>query len=482
VQFEKRYRGYDGAPARWVLANVSLLKDAGQPVCHVYQIHDLTDRKQMEHELQRMAYFDPLTGLANRSRLSQDLDRLLADARRRRHRLAVLFLDLDRFKSINDTLGHDAGDVLLRAVADRLRQVLRDSDCIARLGGDEFVVVLPDIEDTAAVVAVTEKIRLRVGGPVSVGGKNLVVTPSIGVSIYPEDGQDSPALLRCADSALYAAKGQGRNRVHFFHTELGRAANARLDLETGLRDAIAMRELRIVLQPIVRLGDGQAVGAEALVRWHRGTQVVPPMDFIPIAEEIGLIVPIGAWVLQEACAAAARWPRPGILHVNVSPSQFREDSLADDIDRILRDTGLAPSSLCLEITESTMLQTTEGQLERLARLRATGVSLSVDDYGTGYSSLAYLKRYAPRSLKIDRYFVQDLEQDASSRAIVSATIAMAHDLGIEVVAEGVETEGQRRILIAEHCDFGQGYMFGKPVPPEAVTPLSTTERAADADL
>lgn len=472
VQFEKRYLC---APkgVRWVLASVSLLQERRQAVCYVYQIHDLTERKSMQYELERMAYFDPLTGLSNRAHLRQELERQIADARRHRGQFAVLFIDLDRFKSINDTLGHEAGDELLRGIGERLRTTVRETDCVARLGGDEFVIALTEVRDSGQVMTVTEKIRLAVAQPMEIASRSLVVTPSIGVSMYPDDGADASSLLRNADSALYAAKAEGRNRVHFFKAELGRLADERLDLEAALRRAVAENALFLEYQPIVRLADTTIVSVEALVRWRRDAEIVSPAKFIPIAEETGLIVPLGEWVLREACRAAVHWPTL-VLHVNCSPRQFREDTLPDAVGRALDGSGFPAERLCLEITENTMLQTSEAQIERIARLQALGISLSIDDYGTGYSSLSYIKRYAPESLKIDRYFVSDLGADASSAAIVSATIAMAHDLGLEVVAEGIETEAQRTLLLAEHCDNGQGFLFSRPVSAEAVTELLRT--------
>ena len=469
VQFEKRYHC---APkgVRWVLASVSLLQEHGQAICYVYQIHDLTERKSMQYELERMAYFDPLTGLSNRAHLRQELERQIAEARRHGHQFAVLFIDLDRFKSINDTLGHEAGDELLRGIGERLRTTVRETDCVARLGGDEFVIALTDVHDASQVKAVTEKIRLAVGQPMELAGRSLVVTPSIGVSLYPDDGADTSTLLRNADSALYAAKAEGRNRVHFFKAELGRLADERLDLEAALRRAITENELFLEYQPIVRLADRVIVGVEALVRWRRDGAIVSPAKFIPIAEETGLIVPLGDWVLREACRAGVQWPSL-LLHVNCSPRQFREDTLPDAVGGALDASGFPARRLCLEITENTMLQTSDAQIERIARLQALGISLSIDDYGTGYSSLSYIKRYAPGSLKIDRFFVSDLDADASSAAIVSATIAMAHDLGLEVVAEGIETETQRALLEAEHCDHGQGFLFSRPVSAEAIAEL-----------
>ena len=473
VQFEKRYLRGDSPEPCSVVASVSLLRQDGEPVCYAYQVHDLTEHNYLQLQLEHMAYSDSLTGLSNRAHLRSQLEGLLAVARRHQQKVALLYLDLDRFKSINDTLGHETGDELLKVIARRLRATLRDSDCIARLGGDEFVVAIADLDDAASAAAVTEKIRGAIARPIRLAGKELVVTPSIGVSFYPDDGADPSTLLRCADSALYAAKAEGRNRVHFFRPELGRQADARLDMEAVLRHALHESELFeetlfLEFQPIVRLADGAVTAVEALVRCRREGNTINPAEFIPIAEETGLIVPLGAWVLHEACRAAASWPAEIAVHVNCSPRQFREHDLPETVRAALETSGIAPARLCLEMTENVMLQSDAGQLERIEALRALGVTLSIDDYGTGYSSLAYLKRYAPRSLKIDRFFVQDVNTDAASGAIVSATIAMAHDLGVQIVAEGIETEAQQALLQAERCDFGQGFLFSRPVGAEAI--------------
>ena len=298
----------------------------------------------------------------------------------------------------------------------------------------------------------------------------------MGVSFYPDDGADTQMLFRCADNALFSAKADGRNRVHFFRTELGQQASERLDLETALHGALAHDELSVEYQPIVRLSDGVIVAVEALVRWRRQGEAIPPPKFIPVAEETGLILPIGARVLQQAANAAAAWEQPIIVNVNCSARQFREPGFEEMVVQVLESSGLEASRLCLELTEDVMLQRSDQQIELLRRLRDRGVTLSIDDYGTGYSSLAYLKQYAPRSLKIDRYFVNDVVSDASSAAIISATIAMAHDLGLEIIAEGVETAEQAARLLAEGCDFAQGFYFCRPQPNDKFTEILRTGR------
>ncbi len=471
VQFEKRYLHHHGQAIICTLASVSLLRKQGEPLCYLYQLYDLSERKEAEYQLTQLAYYDPLTGLANRTRLREELGRMLAAAHRHHEPLAVAMIDLDRFKQINDSLGHEAGDELLKTVADRLKSVLRETDCAARLGGDEFVLVLPEVKHTGNIVTVLEKVRVAVSKPIWLGAQEVVVTPSIGVSLYPADGEDPQILLRNADSALFAAKAEGRNRAHFFRSELAKQAAERLELEAALRQALDQRKLYLEYQPILRLDDGTLTAFEALLRWRRDGGTVAPTAFISIAEETGLILPIGAWVLQETCGAAAAWPAPLAVHVNASAQQFREDGFADTVAGALKASGLLPHRLCLELTESVLLQESGRQMERLARLAALGIRLSIDDYGTGYSSLSYIKRYAPQSLKIDALFVRDLENDSNSAAIVSATIAMAHALGLEVVAEGVETGAQAARLRNCECDMAQGHYFSRPVAADEVAAL-----------
>ena len=471
VQFEKRYLHREKGRVIWSLTNISLLYEGGYPVCFLYQIFDLTQRKESEYALARLAYFDTLTGLANRSRLRDELDRLLAFARRHRQSFAVVFMDLDRFKDINDGLGHEAGDDLLKTVAERLAECLRETDCVARMGGDEFVILLDDIRDGARIVQILEKMRLSISEPIIIAGRELNVTASMGISTFPNDGEDAQTLLRHADSALYAAKAEGRNRFHFFRPELAQRADKRLSLQSALRQALEREEFEVYYQPITSLADGTIHGFEALLRWRHNGEMVPPATFIPVAEETGLIEAIGAWVLNESCRFAATWPTPCFLSVNCSAHQFRENAFTEELAEAIKKSGLEASRLCLEITESVMMGGGEEQLRRLTNIRDVGVSLSIDDYGTGYSSLAYIKGFGARSLKIDSLFVRDLGVDANDAAIVSATTVMAHSLGLQVVAEGVETEAQIRMLRDYGCDLAQGYYFSRPVPKEQVLEL-----------
>jgi diguanylate cyclase (GGDEF)-like protein/PAS domain S-box-containing protein len=469
AQLEKRYKDRAGKRTLWALANISLLREGDAPVCYLYQIHDLTERKDAEYRLAKLAYDDLLTGLRNRAGLRDDMDHLIIEARRRREQLAVVFLDLDRFKQINDSLGHEAGDDLLRIVARRLRAVLREEDSLARLGGDEFVLVLPELRGMDSVTRVMEKVRAAVSKPIRVLSREVVVTPSIGISLFPVDGNDANSLLRCADSALYLAKAEGRNRAVFFKPELTRQANERLAMESALRKALARHEFYLEYQPIVSLHDNTILGFEALLRWNRAGVVVGPAEFIPVAEDAGLIERIGEWVLGEACRFAASWPVPAIISVNCSARQFREDKFVDIVNATLREHAFAPERLWLELTEGMLLKGDELQLARLRSLRALGVQLAVDDYGVGYSSLSYLKNYAPDGLKIDSMFISDIAHDRNSAAIVRATVAMGHGLGIKVVAEGVETREQAEQLRLLDCDLVQGYLYATPLAAVDVT-------------
>ena len=466
MQYELRYQYKDTRHTIWILASVSVLKENDEPTCYLYQIYDLTERKQTEYQLTQMAFYDALTGLANRSHMRDELERGIVLARRHNQKFAVVFMDLDRFKNINDSLGHEAGDELLKIVSQRLEQTLRESDCIARIGGDEFVLLLQNVQTAAGVVSVLEKLRNEIIRPMMLAGNEVFISPSMGISMFPDDGEDAATLLRNADSAMFAAKAEGRNRFHFFRPELAEQADDRLGMESALRRAQARAEFELHYQPIVRIDDGTIEGFETLLRWRRDGRLVAAGEFIPVAEEIGLIQGLGEWVLREACRFAATWPQPFTIHINCSAHQLKEETFTDTVAGALKDTGIDPGRVCLEITESVLMQHSETQLSRLARLKTLGIVMSIDDYGTGYSSLAYLKLFAPQSLKIDRFFVKDLGEDPNDAAIVSATIAMAHNLGIGVIAEGVEEDIQLSYLRNYGCDAVQGYMYSRPVPAE----------------
>jgi len=424
-------------------------------------------------ELTRMAFHDALTRLPNRALLLDRLEQALLRGTRRGRPVAILFVDLDNFKLVNDSLGHEAGDRLLRAVAERLHGTMRAEDTLARFGGDEFVVLLEDPADAAEALDVADRLAAALRAPIDVEGRSMVVEASIGVALSGP-GREHPAdLLRDADLALYRAKTSGRARSALFEPELATAAVRRLDLENDLRGALNRQEFCLYYQPIVQLSSGQLVGWEALIRWqHPVRGLVPPVEFIPIAEETGLIGPIGHWVLEEACRQARLWQdRPGAppltMSVNLSGRQFQRPSLVEDIRRVLATTGLSPHGLKLEITESVVMQDVVGASATLADLAGLGVRIAIDDFGTGYSSLAYLKQFPIETLKIDRSFVNGIVEDSQDVAIVRSVIALAKTLNLTVTAEGIETPGQQIRLRDLGCDLGQGYLFGRPAPAAA---------------
>jgi diguanylate cyclase (GGDEF)-like protein/PAS domain S-box-containing protein len=452
------------------------LSRAEQPPLFVAIVQDISERKRAEERLSYLAYYDTLTGLPNRALLHESLRRSLAEADRHGRSVAVMMLDLDRFKIINDTLGHAVGDGLLKTAGERLAGAVRPGDTVARLGGDEFALVLADVANTDDVAHVVRKILARFGEPVHVAGHELHVTPSIGITLYPVDGGDIDDLLRNADTAMYKAKERGRNNFQFFTAELNRRAERRLALENALHHALERGELFLDYQPQVALAGGRIVGCEALLRWrHPGLGLVPPLDFISVAEDTGLILPIGEWVLREACRALAAWQAAGHrdmrVAVNVSARQLHLQDFHEVVRRILAETGVAAPALEIEITEGFLLRDAEETLGLLRELGAHGVRFAIDDFGTGYSSLAYLKRLPLDTLKVDRTFVRDIAADPDDAAIVRAVIAMARSLEMEVIAEGVESAEQEEFLRAHGCHGAQGYRFGAPVAEEEIAVL-----------
>jgi diguanylate cyclase (GGDEF)-like protein/PAS domain S-box-containing protein len=440
------------------------------------QVAQYLQRMQAEEALRFVATHDALTDLPNRVMFGQRLEHAIKQAKRHRRRLAVLFIDLDRFKVINDTLGHEVGDTLLRDVARRLLQGLRASDTVARLGGDEFVVLLEEVPAPKFVAGVAQKLIEGLSQAFALGGKEYHVTASIGVSTYPDDAQSAAELLKNADIAMYRAKEQGRNTFQFYAAEHNIHTVERLSLESSLRRALERGQLVLHYQPQVQLANGRITGMEALVRWrHPELGLVPPGSFIPIAEETGLIVPIGQWVLHEACATQRAWREAGLgrlrMSVNLSPRQFLHEGLASDIEKIVRSGAADPALLELEITEGMVMQDPERAVTVLRALRSIGVRVAIDDFGTGHSSLAYLKRFPVDNLKIDRSFIADIPGDRGDAAITQAIIAMAHSLELKVIAEGVETQAQFDFLAAQDCDEYQGYFFSKPLPVEEARAL-----------
>jgi diguanylate cyclase (GGDEF)-like protein/PAS domain S-box-containing protein len=432
---------------------------------------EIVERRQAEARVHHMAYHDSLTGLPNRALLSDRLDRAMLAAQRTERKLAVMFIDLDRFKTINDSLGHMTGDQLLKEVASRLCRAVRASDTVARLGGDEFVVLVPGIRTADEAAQVAEKIIEALSESFPLEGRNLHITPSIGISVYPDDGGDVETLMRNADGAMYHAKASGRNNFQFFKEAMNQTAALHFELESSLRGALAADEFELYFQPIMDIGTRRLHTMEVLLRWRRGgVELVTPDQFIPIIEENGMIVSIGEWVIRAACKQSMLWQSQGLkpvpLAVNLSPRQFMHRGLVESIRAILDDTGIDPAMIQFEITETALMEHGEQTLEILGHINAMGILLSIDDFGTGYSSLAYLKRFPVKKIKIDRAFIKDLEQSAEDRAIVAAIIALSDSLQLSVVAEGVETEGQYALLQQHGCQYAQGYLFSQPVPHE----------------
>jgi len=478
-----RLRMPDGR-IKWVNERCETHYDAqSKPLSSAGTVQDITERKLAEAQISQLAYHDVLTGLLNRFSLQNQLDHALAVAHREQRALAVIFLDLDRFKTINDTMGHAVGDALLKDVAYRLRDNVRDSDIVARLGGDEFVVALTDVDDATAAARVADKLLHALAERYRIGENELHSTASIGVAFYPDDGKDGETLMKNADTAMYHAKSQGRNNVQFFTAEMNQAAVKRLMLDHDLRVSVENRQFELHYQPQLDSRDGRIVGVEALVRWrHPRDGLVLPSEFIPIAEETGLILPLGAWVLDEACRQLRAWRDVGIrgltMAVNLSAHQLHSPALLAQVVRALEKYALAGADLELEITESVAMHDPDASISQLRALRNLGVRLSIDDFGTGYSSLSYLKLLPIHTLKLDESFVRDIETDVNDVAICTATIALAHSLGLAVMAEGVETAAQRLLLASHQCDFMQGYLFSRPLPAEAALAFIRGRQAA----
>jgi len=444
---------------------------------------EIVERRQAEARVHHMAYHDSLTGLPNRALLSDRLDCALKSSQRNDRKLALMFIDLDRFKNINDSLGHATGDHLLREVARRLCLAVRHSDTVARLGGDEFVVLLPDVGGAQECGQVADKIIEALATPFPFEGHSLHITPSIGISLCPDDGGDVDTLMRHADAAMYHAKASGRNNYQFFDQRMNQAAARHFELESSLRGALQRGEFELYYQPIVDTASRRLHALEVLLRWRRdGETLVGPDEFIPILEENGMIVAVGEWVIRSACEQSMAWQAQGLtavpLAINLSARQFMHDGLVDSIRRIAADTGIDPALVEFEITETALMQHGGQTLEILRQMNGMGMRLSIDDFGTGYSSLAYLKRFPVRKIKIDRAFVRELEASAEDRAIVAAVMALADSLGLSVVAEGVETEGQAALLHGHGCQYAQGYLFARPLPALAAARLLVTPGSA----
>ncbi|MFZ6720909.1 EAL domain-containing protein [Undibacterium sp. Ji49W] len=454
----------------WNELHISPVKDAsGAATTHfVSVINDVSERVNYQKELEYQATHDSLTGLANRNLLNDRITQAIAWAKRQDLSVGLMLLDLDHFKLINDASGHGAGDEMLKQVAQRLSHCVRETDTVARLGGDEFVVILTDLPETSDVDVVAEKILGALSRPFEIDGHDVFVTASIGISLYPRDGDHGEILLRYADIAMYRVKEHGRNSVRQFIPEMGVTAISRLNMEGALRRGLERHEFTLHYQPKIELASGRIVGAEALVRWHHPQiGLIHPIEFIPLAEETGLIIPLGEWVLAEACRQQVSWKKAGLadlkIAVNMSPRQFRQEDLSERVASIFTETGADPAQVTLELTESMVMQDVSSTLVALRALKNLGLSISLDDFGTGYSSLSYLRRFPIDELKIDKSFINDIHENPDDAAIASAIIAMALSLGLSVVAEGVEKKEQAELLRKMGCNQVQGYYFGRPM-------------------
>ncbi len=452
------------------LAAISAIRnDKNEIIFYIASFADISEQKASEARIAHLAHHDILTGLQNRFSLEDRLEQSLTIANRDQSLVALFFIDLDRFKNINDSLGHHVGDKLLIEVANRLKQCVRESDIVARIGGDEFVIVLTGMQDTTQAAVIAESLLKDVSKPYTIDQHTLETSPSIGISIYPDDGPNVDELMRNADIAMYHAKEQGRNNYHFFTESMLITAHEKLKFESELRAALENDQLELHYQPQMHVAEKCISAVEALIRWkHPQRGFIPPVEFIPLAEETGVIYELGEWILDEACHQLAAWKKAGIdnlrMSINLSAKQLHSKNLSKIVSKTLAKHHLPSSDLELEITETAAMIDPELAVQQLGALRKLGLGLAIDDFGTGYSSLAYLKRLPIQTLKLDKDFVRDIEHDQNDLEISRATISLAHNLGLKVVAEGVETEGQFEFLVDHQCDYLQGYLLSKPLP------------------
>ncbi|MBF0458167.1 MAG: EAL domain-containing protein [Nitrospirae bacterium] len=471
--YENFWNGKDGSEHLIAWSNTALVNEKSEVTYVIATGIDITERKLTEQRLQYLAHFDSLTDLPNRTLFYDRLSHVLGHSRRYNQMFALLFLDLDGFKFINNSLGHDIGDLLLKMVAARLPKCVRESDTVAHAGADEFVIILPLLERVQEASMVAEKILDTFSTPFYLDTHECFVGMSIGISVYPDDGDDIDALLKNSDIAMYQAKSKGGNTYQFYNPEMNSRALRRLELENNLRKALEKNEFRLQYQPKIDLNTWSVSGVEALIRWlNPQLGMISPVEFIPLAEETGIIISIGEWVLRTACAQAKHWQDLGcngiLMSVNLSARQFKSKDLVLTISNILEETGLSPDSLELELTETVVMDDAETAIKILREIKNMGIHIAIDDFGMGYSSLSYLKRFPIDCLKIDRSFVNDITTDTDDAAIATAIIAMSHSLKLRVIAEGVETNGQLEFLCALDCDEAQGYLFSKPLPVEDI--------------